>query len=82
MVLKACSVIAISFCLRKEGSIGSDFSTAGFFHPVYVFQICYSDADAESVCPYYSLKGNLLCDVIDFHHFVSAINTPLRFAVE
>lgn len=53
-----------------------------FFYPAHLFQMCYSDVDAEYVCSYYSLEGNLLCGVIDFYHFVSGVNTCPRFAVE
>lgn len=88
MALKACSVIATSLSSRKEGNTGSDFPNAGFlvffvfFYPAHLFQMCYSDVDAEYVCSYYSLEGNLLCGVIDFYHFVSGVNTRPRFAVE
>lgn len=67
---------------EKKEALAVSFLMQGFFHPVHLFQMCCWDADAESVCPYYTLHGNLLCGVIDFHHFVSTLNNPPRFAVE
>lgn len=69
---------------EKKEALAVIFLVQLFFNLVHLFQMCCSDvgADAESVCLCYLLKGNSLCGVIDFHHFVSAVNIHPKFAVE
>lgn len=75
-------MIAILSAQERKEELAVIFFNTGFFHLVHLFQMCCSDVNAESVCPYYSLQGNLLRGMIDFRHFISTVNNPPTLAVE